>query len=84
VVDRNVLEWRLAPTLKWLLAEVADRWVILICNQGYQSSLAAYTIRRLGMSSTADVIGGFEAWLAAALPIADPTAPDSSDPVATV
>lgn len=84
VVDRNVLEWRLAPTSKWRLAEVVDRRVILICNQGYQSSLAAYTIRRLGMSSTSDVIGGFEAWLAAALPIADPMAPDSGDPVATV
>lgn len=84
MVDRNVLEWRLAPTSKWRLAEVTDRWVILICNQGYQSSLAAYTIRRLGMASTADVIGGFEAWLAAALPIIDPTEPDDSGPVAAV
>ena len=79
-----MLEWRLAPTSKWRLAEVTDRLVILICNQGYQSSLAAHTIRRLGMSSTADVIGGFEAWLAAALPIIDPTDPDSTGPVAKV
>lgn len=84
VVDRNVLEWRLAPTSKWRLAEVAHRRVILICNQGYQSSLAAYTIRRLGVTSISDVIGGFEAWLAAALPIIDPTDPDNSDPVAAV
>ena len=84
VVDRNVLEWRLAPTSKWRLAEVADRRVILICNQGYQSSLAAYTIRRLGLSSTADVIGGFEAWLAASLPIIDSTDPERSGPAAAV
>jgi len=75
VVDRNVLEWRLAPTSKWRLAEVADRRVILVCNQGYQSSLAAYAVRRLGVPRIADVIGGFEAWLAAALPIIDPTGP---------
>ena len=81
VVDRNVLEWRLAPTSKWRLAEVTDRLVILICNQGYQSSLAAHTIRRLGMSSTADVIGGFEPWFAGALPLIDPTDPDTPRPV---
>ena len=78
VVDRNVLEWRLAPTSKWRLAEVVDRRVILVCNQGYQSSLAADSVRRLGVAGIADIIGGFEAWLAAALPIIDPTGPSPS------
>jgi len=84
VVDRNVLEWRLAPTSKWRLADVTDRRGILVCNQGYQSSLAAYTIRRLGVPGVSDVIGGFEAWLAAALPVIDPTDPENSGPVAAV
>jgi rhodanese-related sulfurtransferase len=73
VIDRNVLEWRLAPTSRWCVPEVSDpsRQVVLICNQGYQSSLAAYTLRQLGLTNTADVIGGFEAWLAAGLPRID-------------
>lgn len=73
VIDRNVLEWRLSPTSKWRLSEISDpsRQVVLVCNQGFQSSLAAYTLRQLGLPNTADVIGGFEAWLAAGLPIID-------------
>jgi rhodanese-related sulfurtransferase len=43
----------------------------LICNQGYQSSLAAHTLCQLGLPHTADVVGGFEAWLAAGLPRID-------------
>jgi rhodanese-related sulfurtransferase len=75
VIDRNVLEWRLAPTSKWHVREVSDPGchVVLICNQGYQSSLAAYTLRQLGLNNVADVIGGFEAWLAAGLPRVDST-----------
>ncbi len=71
VVDRNVLEWRLAPTSKWRLAEAADRDLILVCNQGYQSSLAAYSMRRLGLPTITDVDGGFEAWHAAGMPIVE-------------
>ena len=73
VIDRNVLEWRLAPTSKWRVPEISDsgRQVVLVCNQGYQSSLAAYTLRQLGLPNTADVVGGFEAWLAAGLPTSD-------------
>jgi ubiquinone/menaquinone biosynthesis C-methylase UbiE/rhodanese-related sulfurtransferase len=71
VIDRNVLEWRLAPTSNWRIPEISDasRRVVLICNQGFQSSLAACTLRQLGLPNAADVIGGFEAWLAAGLPI---------------
>jgi rhodanese-related sulfurtransferase len=71
VIDRNVLEWRLAPTSRWRISEVSDagRQVVLVCNQGFQSSLAAYTLRRLGLPNAADVVGGFEAWLADGLPV---------------
>jgi rhodanese-related sulfurtransferase len=69
-VPRNVLEWRLDPASEHRDQQLAsrDRPVILICNEGYQSSLAAATLRRLGIDST-DVIGGFLAWRDAGLPI---------------
>ena len=75
VVDRNVLEWRLAPGSRWRIDDVEDaqRRVVLICNQGYSSSLAAFNLLRLGLSDVADVIGGFEAWVAAGLPVTPPT-----------
>jgi rhodanese-related sulfurtransferase len=73
LVSRNVLEWRLDPRSEHRDAELArsDRAVILICNQGYQSSLAAATVRRFGVDAT-DVIGGFQAWRAAGLPVERP------------
>src|SRR5258708_3771293 len=78
VVDRNVLEWRLAPTSRWRLAEAADRDLVLVCNQGYQSSLAAATLRRLGLPTIADVDGGFEAWHAAGMPVVEPAGGDGA------
>jgi rhodanese-related sulfurtransferase len=71
VVDRNVLEWRLDPTCPHRLAQIAgpNKRVVLLCNQGYSSSLAAATLRRLGLRRATDVIGGFEAWAAAGLPV---------------
>ena len=69
-VPRNVLEWRLDPRSENRDPELARRGrrVILICNEGYQSSLAAATVRRFGVDST-DVIGGVQAWRAAGLPM---------------
>ena len=66
VVDRNVLEWRLDPTSPHRLPEVADpdRRVILVCNEGYSSSLAAATLQELGLHRATDLIGGFTAWRA--------------------
>jgi rhodanese-related sulfurtransferase len=66
VVDRNVLEWRLDPTSPHRLAEAADpdREIVLVCRQGYQSSLAAATLQRLGLRRATDLAGGFEAWAA--------------------
>jgi rhodanese-related sulfurtransferase len=67
---RNVLEWRLDPASDARDPEIARRdvQVILICDEGYQSSLVAATARRFGVDAT-DVIGGFRAWRAAGLPI---------------
>jgi rhodanese-related sulfurtransferase len=68
VIERNVLEWRLDPRGAHRDPAVADqdRQVILICDEGYQSSLAAANLRRLGLDA-ADVIGGVRAWRRAAL-----------------
>jgi rhodanese-related sulfurtransferase len=64
VVDRNVLEWRLDPTAEDRLPEAGDpdRRVILVCNEGYASSLAAETLRRMGLSRATDLVGGYRAW----------------------
>ena len=64
VVDRNVLEWRLDPTSPHRLpiATGADVRLIIVCTEGYSSSLAAATLQELGLRSATDLIGGFEAW----------------------
>jgi rhodanese-related sulfurtransferase len=69
VVERNVLEWRLAPESEWRLPEAgADVQVVLFCNDGYASTLAADVLRQLGVTRATDVAGGFRAWAAAGLP----------------
>jgi rhodanese-related sulfurtransferase len=72
VVDRNVLEWRLDPASAYRIPEVTgyDLEVIVLCNEGYSSSLVADTLRTLGLRRAADVVGGFEAWAALGLPVA--------------
>ena len=70
VIDRNVLEWRLDPSCEHCIPEArANQRVIVICNQGYSSSLAAATLQRLGLRDATDVIGGFQAWAARGLPV---------------
>jgi rhodanese-related sulfurtransferase len=71
VVDRNVLEWRLDPASPWRIQQVTgyDVEVIVLCNEGYSSSLVADTLNTLGLSRASDVIGGFQAWAAAGLPV---------------
>ena len=74
-VARNVLEWRLDPESPWRDRELArtDRRIILMCNEGYQSSLAAATLQELGHTNATDLAGGFQAWRGAGLPVvADP------------
>ena len=73
-IPRNVLEWRLDPACEHRDPDLAsyDRRVILMCNEGYQSSLAAATLKDLGIENATDMIGGFQAWRDAGLPRRDP------------
>ncbi len=68
-VPRSVLEWRLDPDCAFRNPALADleAHVILLCAEGYSSSLAAATLRELGFSRVSDVVGGFEAWKAKGL-----------------
>jgi rhodanese-related sulfurtransferase len=70
-IARNVLEWRLDPASPHRDPACArrDLRLILICSEGYQSSLAAATLKRFGLDVT-DVVGGFQAWHAAGLRVA--------------
>lgn len=65
VVDRNVLEWRLDPTCPYHLPEAdrTDLRIVLVCNEGYGSSLAAASLRQLGLSRATDLVGGFQGYL---------------------
>jgi len=73
VIDRTVFEWRLDPTSPSHIPEAKDHQtrVIVVCNQGYSSSLAAASLLDLGLVNATDVIGGFQAWKAAGLPVKD-------------
>lgn len=66
VVERNVLEWRLDPSGTHRLPDVTDfdRPVVVVCSEGYASSLAADSLRALGYRRATDLIGGFRAWRA--------------------
>jgi rhodanese-related sulfurtransferase len=66
VIDRNVLEWRLDPTSDHRVAESTDydQRIVIVCNEGYSSSLAAASLQDLGLRRATDLIGGFQAWLA--------------------
>ena len=71
VIDRTVFEWRLDPTSPDRIAQATDERVriIVICAEGYSSSLAAASLQDLGLVNATDVVGGFEAWIAAGLPV---------------
>jgi rhodanese-related sulfurtransferase len=73
-VPRNVLEWRCDPASPHRDPELARRDVLLVlmCNEGYQSSLAAATLQDLGLRKATDLEGGFQAWRAAGLPVEKP------------
>jgi rhodanese-related sulfurtransferase len=77
VIERNVLEWRLDPSSDAHVADAAyDRHVVVLCSEGYTSSLAAASLQQLGVTRATDVVGGFRAWEAAGLP----TAPGGTPP----
>ena len=67
-VPRSVLEWRADPTCEWHDSELAGRRLVLVCAQGYSSSLAAASLVELGVDA-ADLDGGFQGWVAAGLPV---------------
>lgn len=71
VVERNELEWRLDPLGSHRAPEAVshDLRVVVICNEGYASSLAAVSLQQLGLHRTTDLVGGFQAWKAAGLPV---------------
>jgi rhodanese-related sulfurtransferase len=75
VVERNVFEWRLDPTSPWRIPEIREhsQEVIVICAEGYSSSLVAATLQELGLHRATDVVGGYHAWAHAGLPVTTAT-----------
>ncbi len=86
VIDRTVLEWRLDPSCsaRATIAPGHSDPVVVVCSGGYSSSLAAASLQRVGLSRATDMIGGFDAWVAAGLPVVpagtDATADHSAAP----
>ncbi|MFF9002463.1 rhodanese-like domain-containing protein [Streptomyces achromogenes] len=76
VVERNELEWRLDPQGSHRLPEATGHnlRVVVICNEGYASSLAAASLHQLGLHRATDLVGGFQAWRAEGLPVEPATA----------
>ncbi|WP_103500854.1 MULTISPECIES: rhodanese-like domain-containing protein [unclassified Streptomyces] len=75
VIERNHLEWRPDPASEGALPEARDtstRWIVF-CDEGYASSLAAASLRTIGLDRATDLIGGFRAWRSAGLPVFPPT-----------
>ncbi|OEU90842.1 sulfurtransferase [Streptomyces abyssalis] len=88
IVERNELEWRLDPTCPHRSPEAFppaggalgdpeafELPVVVVCNEGYASSLAARSLRELGLHRATDLDGGFQSWRAAGLPVSPPVAP---------
>jgi rhodanese-related sulfurtransferase len=71
VVERNELEWRLDPRGSHRAPEATghDLRIVVICNEGYASSLAAASLHQLGLHRATDLVGGFQAWRSAGLPV---------------
>jgi rhodanese-related sulfurtransferase len=70
LIERNHLEWRLDPTSEARIPEAIDHdvEVIVVCSEGYSSSLAAASLQDLGLHRATHLVGGFRAWRAAGLP----------------
>ncbi len=71
IVERNELEWRLDPRGSHRAPEATDHdlRVVVICNEGYASTLAAASLHQLGLHRATDLVGGFQAWKTAGLPV---------------
>ncbi|MGM1063674.1 rhodanese-like domain-containing protein [Saccharothrix sp. Mg75] len=69
-VERIVLEWRLDPNGEWRIPGfTAETTVVVLCNEGYSSSLAARDLQRIGLPNATDLVGGFRAYAATGLPV---------------
>ncbi|MBC9718309.1 sulfurtransferase [Streptomyces sp. TRM66268-LWL] len=81
VIERNELEWRLDPLGSHRAAAITshDQRLVIFCNEGYASSLAVQSLLQLGLHRATDLIGGFQAWRSAGLPVVD--ADSVPDPV---
>lgn len=77
VVERNHLEWRLDPLSPYRIREADghERQWIVVCQEGFSSSLAAESLRRIGLRRATDLVGGFLAWREAGLPVVRPARP---------
>ena len=73
IIERNVLEWRFDLQADSRIAQVNDyeQPIVIMCSEGYTSSLAAFALKDLGFTNATDVIGGYRAWKAAGLPTRD-------------
>jgi rhodanese-related sulfurtransferase len=82
VIERNHLEWRCDPSSPSRVPEATGHHVawIICCNEGYSSSLAAASLRALGLHNATDLAGGFQAWRAAGLPVTKPAPPSRPQP----
>ncbi len=71
LIERNHLEWRLDPASEAKIPQATDHEVtwIVFCSQGYSSSLAAASLHDIGLRNATDLVGGFQAWKAAGLPV---------------
>jgi rhodanese-related sulfurtransferase len=71
IIGRTVLEWRLDPNSDMRIPQATDHQVrvIIVCAEGYSSSLAAASLQDIGLVNATDLIGGFHAWKAAGLPV---------------
>jgi rhodanese-related sulfurtransferase len=80
IIERNVLEWRFDPQSDARLGVASgyDVQVIVVCSEGYTSSLAAAALQDLGLFRATDVIGGFQAWRRAGLPTTGPGTPPTA------
>jgi len=73
VIERNVLEWRLDPASAWRIPEATgyDRQIVVVCAEGYSSSLAAASLQALGLRRATDMIGGVQSWRESGLPMSE-------------
>ncbi|MET9427974.1 rhodanese-like domain-containing protein [Streptomyces sp. NPDC003036] len=83
VMERNELEWRLDPRGSHRAPQAVshDLRIVVVCNEGYASSLAAASLQQLGLHRATDLIGGFQAWRAEGLPVEAAGQAEAAGPV---